>query len=236
MWKVSRSLPSPSANSSLFDIKSLGIFVRRRIGAKTQGVKMIISGVDLLTQEKRLGRRALSTRKWFAENGPADAPRLPIWYDEREALKHGGIDHLVAWYGCSVACQDFNIEQHPSFHDYACGLMASDFTPYFIKEDEELRKRFPPRPLNGLGPALDWEPPVQHAQTMSSYRRSKASWCRLTTAERTARSLSATSTRYGEPTQPIQQKPVQRVQKPFSRIINADTQRTWHFADICDAR
>jgi hypothetical protein len=52
--------------------------------------------------------------------------------------------------------------------------MASDYAPDFIKNDEELRKRFPPRALNGLGPALVWEPPALHAETMASYRRSRA--------------------------------------------------------------
>jgi hypothetical protein len=40
--------------------------------------------------------------------------------------------------------------------------------------DEQLKKRFPPRPLNGLGPGLYWEPPELHAKTMASYRRSMA--------------------------------------------------------------
>jgi hypothetical protein len=130
---------------------------------------MIISGVDLHTQEKRLGRRALSARKWFAENGPPDAPRLPISYDEREALKHGGPDHILAWYGCSVACLDFDIEQHPSLYDYGCGVMASEHAPDFIKNDPELRRRFPPRPLTGLGPGLCWEPPALPASKPSTH-------------------------------------------------------------------
>jgi hypothetical protein len=38
--------------------------------------------------------------------------------------------------------------------------MASEYAPDFIKKDEELQRRFPPRPLAGLGPALVWEPPA----------------------------------------------------------------------------
>jgi hypothetical protein len=50
---------------------------------------MIISGVDLLTEERGEEKNARCARKWFAENGPTDAPPPPLCYDEREALKHG---------------------------------------------------------------------------------------------------------------------------------------------------
>jgi hypothetical protein len=120
------------------------------------------------------GRRAIAARNWFERNGPPDARPLPLGYDEREALKHGGVDHIVAWYATSLACRDYAVEKHPSFDDYARGVMASDFAPEFITQDEELRKRFPPRLLKGLGPGLVWEPPGKHARTMASLRRSQA--------------------------------------------------------------
>ena len=47
------------------------------------------------------GRPALAARKWFADNGPPDLLPLPLGYNEREALKHGGIDHILAWYARS---------------------------------------------------------------------------------------------------------------------------------------
>ena len=133
---------------------------------------MIISGVDLAHSPR--GRRARFARKWFALNSPPDAPPLPLGYDEREDLKVGGLKHLVAWFACSLACRDYAVEKHPSFDDYARGLMASEYTPGFVKSDGELQRRFPPRPLAGLGPALVWEPPAIHAKTMASWRRSLA--------------------------------------------------------------
>jgi hypothetical protein len=36
--------------------------------------------------------------------------------------------------------------------------MASDEAPYFIKNNEELRRRFPPHALSGLEPGLVWKP------------------------------------------------------------------------------
>jgi hypothetical protein len=122
---------------------------------------MIISGVDdLSTRRNPLGRRARFARKWFDLNGPPDARPLPLGYDEREALKRGGLPHIVAWFASSLACLDYAVKDHPSFDDYGCGIMASEHAPDFIKKDEKLRRRFPPRPLTGLGPALVWEPPA----------------------------------------------------------------------------
>ena len=39
-----------------------------------------------------------------------------------------------------------NFEEHPSFDDYATGVMASEkHAPGFIRDNEEMRRRFPPR-------------------------------------------------------------------------------------------
>jgi hypothetical protein len=135
---------------------------------------MIISGVDMMTTEKRLWHRAEQAREWFALNGPPDAPPLPLDYGEREQLKQGGLPHILAWYARSLSRQDYDVEKHPSFEDYACGIMASEHAPYFIKSDDAMRKRFTPRQLKGLGPGLLWQPPKQYAKTMEMYRRSMA--------------------------------------------------------------
>jgi hypothetical protein len=137
---------------------------------------MLISVIDQVHSPR--GRRARFAREWFALNGPHDAPPLPLGYDEREDLKVGGLKHLVAWYACSLACRNYDVVVHPSFDDYACGLMASEYTPGFIKNDEELQQRFAQRPLTGLGPALVWEPPAIHSETMASWHRSRT-WSRV---------------------------------------------------------
>jgi hypothetical protein len=135
---------------------------------------MAFSAVDQEIFEKGLWGRAEQARDWFKVNGPPDAPPLPLDYAERERLKVGGFLHIVAWYARSLAMQDFDVTKHPSFDDYARGVMASEHAPYFIKDDEAMRKRFPPRELKGLGPALHWRPPKQHAEAMEGYRRSIA--------------------------------------------------------------
>jgi hypothetical protein len=122
---------------------------------------MTFSGVDGCHNPR--GRKARLARKWFAVHGPADMQPLPLGYCAREDLKRGGIDHIRAWYAASLACSDYDVEQHPSAEAFGRGVMASEFAPDFITKNEALRKRFPPCPLLGLGPALVWEPPKVHA-------------------------------------------------------------------------
>ena len=132
-----------------------------------------VPGEDNIKPMKKLARAALLAREWFAIHGPADAPPLPLSMGDREALKGGRLPHIVAWYARSLEGRKYNLEEHPSFFDYACGVMASEHAPDFIKK-EQLLKRFPPRVLPGLGPGLYWQPPEEHARTMADYRRSQA--------------------------------------------------------------
>ncbi len=117
----------------------------------------------IVCQNNPRGRTALAARKWFAANGPHDLQPLPLGYNERESLKRGGAMHILAWYARSLDCRNYDVLAHPSFHEYACGVMASDYAPDVIKTDEELRRRFPPRPLAWLNNALVWEPPKPSA-------------------------------------------------------------------------
>jgi hypothetical protein len=132
-----------------------------------------IPGEDNIKPMKKRARAALLAREWFAIHGPADAPPLPLSMGERESLKGGGLPHIVAWYARSLWCRNYDVEEHPSFFDYACGVMASEHAPDFIKK-EQLLKRFPPRVLPGLGPGLCWRPSEEHARAMADYRRSQA--------------------------------------------------------------
>jgi hypothetical protein len=128
-------------------------------------------GKDNIKPLKRKACTALTAREWFYENGPADLQPLPLSYNDREDLKLGGAPHILAWFARSLEALNYNYLEHPPFCDYARGVMASEHAPDFIRK-EHLLKRFPPRPLDGLGPALVWEPPEEHARTMESWRRS----------------------------------------------------------------
>ena len=120
-----------------------------------------LSGVDPVEEMKERAVRALLAREWFSRNGPPDAPPLPLSHDEREALKHGGIDHIWALFARSLDRQGYDWQKHPSFYDYACGAMALRCLPRDVQNDPELTKRFPARPLEGLTKAaLCWSPTV----------------------------------------------------------------------------
>jgi hypothetical protein len=117
-----------------------------------------VSGVDPVEPQMQAAWRALLARQWFAMTGPPGAPPLPLSYNEREALKVGGPTHLVAWFAGSLECRKYNYKNHPSFEEFACGVMASPYAPHFITQDQQLLKHYPPRALSGLGPGLVWQP------------------------------------------------------------------------------
>jgi hypothetical protein len=138
---------------------------------------------DAVEQQKELARNALMARVQFDLVRPPDAPRLPLGYVERERLKEtkGLFGNLLSWYARSLESRHYIIAQHPPFDDYVRGVLAlgeqdelvtfHSFSPGDIAQQE---KRFSPRPLAGIGPALIWQPPEFHAKTMASYRGSLA--------------------------------------------------------------
>jgi hypothetical protein len=122
-------------------------------------------GLDPLAPQKRIACAALMAREWFAREGPREVQPLPIHNDDIQRMKSGGgFRHMFGYYAQSVCCFGYAVEKHPSFDDYARGVMASPGAPDFFKENEWLRKRFPPRPLSGLNrSSLCWKPPEEHA-------------------------------------------------------------------------
>ena len=135
----------------------------------------------VISSRKKKARAALLAREWFAVHGPADAPPLPLSMSERERLKDGigstthaqyYLSVIVAVYARSLESRKYNVHEHPSFEDYACGVMASEYNGWDqMKENPQMRNRFPPRALAGLGPGVNWEPPKEHARTVESLRR-----------------------------------------------------------------
>jgi hypothetical protein len=116
-----------------------------------------VKGEDRTRKEQKLACKALRAREWFAVNGPPDAPPLPLSYNGREALKNGDIGHIVALYARSLYALQYDYETHPSFYDYACGVMAKGFN----SADKALEQRYPPRPLEGLDGGCYWRLPKQ---------------------------------------------------------------------------
>jgi hypothetical protein len=125
-----------------------------------------IKGVDRVVRQKRLSCLALSAREWFAIHGPADAPPLPVSYNEREDLKggHGLLAYIVALYARSLEGRKYDLKEHPSFPAYVRGVLweteclGIGLLPNYPDELVEVMKRFPPRALAGMGRGLCWQP------------------------------------------------------------------------------
>jgi hypothetical protein len=120
-----------------------------------------VKGERVVAQQKRAACRALVTREWFAWDNQDNPhlPPLPLSYNEREALKgQGGVGYIVSVYARSLEARNNDLVGPPSFHTYACGVMASPYAPDFIKNDPDLLKCYPPRALPGLGAGLYLDP------------------------------------------------------------------------------
>jgi hypothetical protein len=116
-----------------------------------------VSGEDPIEPQICAAESAL--RAWGKWDRPMDAPDLPIHREERAALKAaGGLGYLVSEFASSLERCDYDYLFHPSFDVYARGVMGSQYSPDFIKEDPNLQKRFPPIPLKGLGRGNVWQP------------------------------------------------------------------------------
>jgi hypothetical protein len=131
-----------------------------------------IWGLDPTAPQKRAAVVALRAGEWFAVNGPSDAPPLPLSHDEIEDYRNArGLKGVVGFYARSLYRQDYDVQTHPSFEDFARGLMAINTGLWRIEKDPQLRMRFPPRPLAGMTPSAYWAPPKEYEEIMASYRR-----------------------------------------------------------------
>jgi hypothetical protein len=137
----------------------------------------IVWGVDPIAPEKEYAMVALLAREWFAVNGPPDAPPLPLYnFDSYRGAR--GLKGVVGFYARSLSRQgygrqSFDVCNHPSFDDFARGLMAINTGLWRTEKDENLKKRFPPRLLEGMTPSAFWAPPEEYAELMASYRRAE---------------------------------------------------------------
>ena len=131
-----------------------------------------IWGRDPIAAQKKEAVVALRVREWFAANGPRGAPPFPISEIDVEDYRSArGLKGVIGFYARSLYGQDYDYRTHPSFEDYACGLMTINTGLWGIEKDPALRRRFPPRPLEGMTPSAHWEPPKQYEKTMASIGR-----------------------------------------------------------------
>ena len=130
--------------------------------------------------QKKAARLILLQIEHFAINGPADAqPLRPVLWSKSKELKEErfALDYIVGRYARSLEGHD--PDEHPSFADYASGVLwEAEHENIGVIEDgdqfEELKKRFPPGELAGMGPGFCWLPPKQYAEYQESLRRARA--------------------------------------------------------------
>ena len=79
-------------------------------------------------------------------NAREDSPGTFKWQSARH--------YLVEAYNYSLRSRDYRLEGHPDFETFARRVMASPWTPKQIRDDAELLRRYPPKPLPGLGRGL----------------------------------------------------------------------------------
>jgi hypothetical protein len=99
----------------------------------------------------------------------------------------GYVFHLFAR---SLDVRNYDIKEHPYFADYVSGVLWEAALPDSelgtlpkAHQLPELKRRFPPRRLAGLGPGFYWYPPKEHADVMECLRESQR-WHRQFTADR----------------------------------------------------
>ena len=137
-----------------------------------------VRGLDPVAVQKAEAVLALRAREWFAANAPSDAPPLPLSYDEIEDYRNArGLAAVVGFYARSLSRggygrRSYEVGNHPSFHDFACGLMAmaEERGLWGLEGDAALKRRFPPRPLAGMTPGAYWAPPKEYEDTIASFR------------------------------------------------------------------
>ena len=131
-------------------------------------------GVDPIAPQTKAAIVALLAREYFSDHGPSDAPPLPLSHDDIEDYRDArGLACIVGFFARSLKRLDYDLRKHPSFDDFACGLMALAMEKGMrdLEKDENLKRRFPPRPLAGMTPGAYWAPPKEYEETMASYRR-----------------------------------------------------------------
>jgi hypothetical protein len=135
-----------------------------------------VYGVDPIEPQKEVAYRALLAREWFALNGPADAPPLPITYEEREYLKWRTgrpLHYVVAQFARSLGPQ-YDVTEHPSLSEFVSGLLCDHDNggsglPLSVEGLAELKRRYPPQKLEGLS-SYSWSRPTRKNRKKKSGR------------------------------------------------------------------
>jgi hypothetical protein len=112
----------------------------------------------------------LGAQGWRDRTKPScSTDKLPVSHIElvEEGIERRNLlprQQLVYKFGESLWNTKYNYKQHPVFNLYACGVMAHQCTPDYIKEDPELLADFLSKPLAGLDEHLNFNTPEMIAE------------------------------------------------------------------------
>ena len=81
---------------------------------------------------------------------------------------------MMVYYTYSLRRLGYDYLKHPSFFDYACGVMAHPDGPDYLLSDTECLAEFPAKVLPGLVDGIHWRP-VQPPAPLSKERMGKRS-------------------------------------------------------------
>jgi hypothetical protein len=161
-----------------------GLFAHPRMISPNRAEVPVIGGdyfVESPDRHKAAVCAALISRQRFRHDAPG-WPELPLHEDCCEQMR-GCCDHrrsLVGHYACSLSDLSWDYELHPRFATFARGLMAYESMPARLRDDPELRRELPPRPLEGLCDGrLTWRTTARIAADRDMRRRvaeAEAAW------------------------------------------------------------
>jgi hypothetical protein len=77
----------------------------------------------------------------------------------------GGLQTPIGFYARSLSFRDWRVHNHPSFQDFARGLMVFPDIRMRAGQDPLVAKRYPPRALIGMHDGAFWEPPLANRQS-----------------------------------------------------------------------
>jgi hypothetical protein len=134
------------------------------------------TGEDSIAHQKRDAERALLAQEWFALHGPTNAPALPVAHTGWEDMRHDhecALKPLIGFYARSLSFRDWQVQNHPSFEDFARGLLANNNGLWDLRQrvGPAILKRYPPRALAGMAPGGYWAPPNEYAEIVAERTR-----------------------------------------------------------------
>ena len=127
-----------------------------------------VYGFDSIKRQKDAAYKRLLVREYLALHGPPDAPLMPTDDYERNRAKYaaGLLGFVTAHFMWSMESQD-DLRVHPSFADFASGMLwqhenIGGYTelPFTPQQLPEMKRRYPPRKLEGLE-YFCWHSPKQ---------------------------------------------------------------------------